>query len=48
MQRELDTAHEAARNAGQVLLQHYGAETTAADPSTDDPVTQADLESNEV
>jgi myo-inositol-1(or 4)-monophosphatase len=48
MQRELETAREAARGAGQVLLRYYGDGVEVTEKSTDNPVTQADLECNEL
>jgi myo-inositol-1(or 4)-monophosphatase len=48
MERELDTAREAARAAGQVLLRYYGGGLDVQEKSADNPVTAADLESNEL
>ncbi len=44
---ELKIATEAAREAGQVLLRHYGGQYEVAEKSADNPVTAADLEANE-
>ena len=46
MQRELETARDAARQAGQLLMQYYGSDVEVNTKGADDPVTQADLESN--
>jgi len=48
MQRELEAAREAVRNAGQVLMRYYGGEVAVTGDSTGDPVTEADLESNDL
>ncbi len=47
MQRELETAREAARGAGELLMRHYGGEVKVAENSIDDPGAEADLASNE-
>jgi myo-inositol-1(or 4)-monophosphatase len=48
MEREIQTAIEAARAAGQVLLRYYGSAYRVSEKSADNPVTAADLEANEV
>jgi myo-inositol-1(or 4)-monophosphatase len=48
MERELDIATQAARAAGQVLLRYYGSAYRVAEKSTDNPVTAADLDANEL
>ena len=48
MERELEVARGAAKAAGQVLLRYYGSAYRVAEKSADNPVTVADLESNEV
>jgi myo-inositol-1(or 4)-monophosphatase len=48
MEHELDVARGAAKAAGQVLLRYYGSNYKVAEKSADNPVTIADLESNEV
>ena len=48
MERELETAQQAARAAGQVLLRYYGGQYQVAEKSVDNPVTVADTESNDV
>jgi myo-inositol-1(or 4)-monophosphatase len=45
-ERELETALDAARAAGEVLLRHYRGETRSWEKSEDNPVTLADLESD--
>jgi myo-inositol-1(or 4)-monophosphatase len=45
---ELETAREAARAAGQILLRYYGGGVKVREKAVDNPVTQADLESNEL
>ncbi len=45
---ELDVALEAAREAGAVLLRHYQRGTKTWEKSEDNPVTAADLESDQV
>ncbi|HEY2389123.1 MAG TPA: 3'(2'),5'-bisphosphate nucleotidase CysQ [Candidatus Binatia bacterium] len=47
MEAELKTATEAAREAGQILLRHYGGALKVSEKSVDNPVTAADLEANE-
>jgi myo-inositol-1(or 4)-monophosphatase len=46
-ERELQTALEAAREAGEIILRHYRGETESWEKSEDNPVTLADLESDE-
>jgi myo-inositol-1(or 4)-monophosphatase len=48
MEHELEVARGAAKAAGQVLLRYYGSAYRVAEKSADNPVTIADLESNEV
>ncbi len=48
MDRELEVARGAAKAAGQVLLRYYGSAYRVTEKSADNPVTIADLESNEV
>jgi myo-inositol-1(or 4)-monophosphatase len=48
MERELETAQQAARAAGQVLLRYYGSSYRVAEKSVDNPVTAADTDANEV
>jgi myo-inositol-1(or 4)-monophosphatase len=45
---ELETAREAARAAGQILLRYYGGGVKVREKAVDNPVTAADLESNEL
>ena len=45
-QRELQTALDAAREAGDILLRHYRGGTETWEKSEDNPVTLADLESD--
>jgi myo-inositol-1(or 4)-monophosphatase len=48
MERELEVARGAAKAAGEVLLRYYGSAYRVAEKSVDNPVTVADLESNDV
>lgn len=48
MERELEVARGAAKAAGQVLLRYYGSAYRVSEKSADNPVTSADLESNEL
>jgi len=48
MERELDIAIRAARDAGQILLRYYGGAHKVTEKSVDNPVTAADLEANEL
>jgi len=48
MEHELEVARGAAKAAGQVLMRYYGSNYRVAEKSADNPVTVADLESNEV
>jgi myo-inositol-1(or 4)-monophosphatase len=48
LERELETACAAARAAGQVLLRYSGGAYRVGEKSADNPVTAADLESNEL
>ena len=43
---ELEAALETAREAGAILLRHYGGERKSWEKSEDNPVTLADLESD--
>jgi myo-inositol-1(or 4)-monophosphatase len=45
-ERELEVALEAAREAGAILLKHYAGDREHWEKSEDNPVTQADLESD--
>ena len=47
-ERELEVALEAAREAAKVLLRHYHGGTKTWEKSKDNPVTLADLESDQV
>jgi myo-inositol-1(or 4)-monophosphatase len=47
MERELETACRAAREAGQILLRYYGGAYRVDEKSADNPVTAADLAANE-
>ncbi|MEN8181542.1 MAG: 3'(2'),5'-bisphosphate nucleotidase CysQ [Myxococcota bacterium] len=46
-ERELDVALAAAREAGEILLRHYEGGTKTWEKSEDNPVTLADLESDQ-
>ncbi|MDJ0787479.1 MAG: 3'(2'),5'-bisphosphate nucleotidase CysQ [Myxococcota bacterium] len=46
-ERELEVALETAREAGAILLRHYKGEVEAWEKSEDNPVTAADLESDQ-
>ena len=48
MEHELEVARGAAKAAGEVLLRYYGSAYRVSEKSADNPVTVADLESNEV
>ena len=48
LEAELDVARNAARAAGEVLVRYYGADYEVGEKSADNPVTAADLESNEI
>jgi myo-inositol-1(or 4)-monophosphatase len=47
IERELDVAQTAARAAGEILAKYYGGKYDVSEKSADNPVTAADLESNE-
>lgn len=46
--KELHTAKQAALHAGDVILKYYGKSLTVTNKSPTQPVTQADLEANQV